>query len=196
MRSCCCCCCAGCWGCRPRVKGAAGRSSPAQEPWDTSTGNVSEYESQKRQDGLTRDSWKQQPRSYSGCAQAVDLPGWSTHRAASPHACPAHSQALFSGPLTSLIITPTHGWWGLDISNLIDIVLNEADLEKDKKPFPLTAGSNQCVDLGHAGAVKLRGSCSAQPWHRKKLRPSHLFHGWFSSKRERAQGSETGPAPG
>lgn len=71
------------------------------------TGTVSEYKPEKRQDRLRRDSWKQQPDSYSGCHQAVDLPGWSTHRAASPHACPAHSQALFSGQLTSLITTPT-----------------------------------------------------------------------------------------
>lgn len=63
----------------------------------------------------------------------------------------------------------TPGWWGLDISNPIDTVLDEADLEKDKKPSPLTAGSNQCVDLGHAGAMKLRGSCSAWPWRQKQI---------------------------
>lgn len=70
------------------------------------TGTVSEYMPEKRQDGLRKDSWKQQPKSYSGCPQAVDLPGWSRDRVASPHACPAHSQALFSGQLTSLIMTP------------------------------------------------------------------------------------------
>lgn len=64
------------------------------------------------------------------------------------------------------------GWWSLGISNPIDIVLNEADLEKDKKPFPLTAGSNQCVDLGHAGAVRLQGSCSALAMKKIKAIPS------------------------
>lgn len=69
-------------------------------------GTESEYMPKKRQDGLRRDSWKQRPKSYSGCPQAADFPGWSTRRVASPHACPAHSWALFSGQLTSLIMIP------------------------------------------------------------------------------------------
>lgn len=149
--------------------------------------------------GQKRDTWKQQPKTYSDCPQAADLPGWSiyTQGCITTH-LPCSLLGHVFWPINKLNYH-THadpGWWGLDFSNLTNVVLDEADLEKDKTNCSLLLlGLIDALTLATLASWSFKAACSVQPRHQKKVRPFHL-HGWFSSKRERAQGTEIKLAPG
>lgn len=87
------------------------------------------------------------------------------------------------------------GWWGLDVSNLIDVVLDEADLEKDKKRNPslLLLGLINMLTLATLATWSFEAACSVRPRHQKNLKaiPSSLWllqqqEGTSSRLRDRA----------